>query len=182
MRRLTRREKALAGICGILLILVLLLQGVAKPLRVKLAEANRQLEQREQVISRAQTAARNLYSIEKDIETLSSRLNDLTLPAVAVADTEMIHRVEEAAEKADIEQVDMRPLKEDQEDGLMRYPMQLEVKASFPRLKDFLYYLEEGKPPLIVDRMEVNAENATSSLIRSTILISAYSQAAGEAK
>jgi len=180
MRRLTRRERVLALICGILLVLVILLQGVAKPLRERLASVNRSLHQQDEVIRRAQSAALGLYAIEKDTGALSTSLDALVISGEVIP--EMMRKVGEAAEKAHIGEVDIRPLGQDEQEGLLRHRMQLEVRLSFPDLKNFLYFLEEGKNPLIIDRLEVNAENETSDSVHSSILVSAYSLPAGGKK
>ncbi|NIM05493.1 MAG: hypothetical protein GTO55_05075 [Armatimonadetes bacterium] len=180
MRRLTRRERALAVICGALLVAVVLVQGIAKPLRERLAEIDRNLLQQKDIINRAQAATLDLYAVETDIETLAARRRAFIITGEAVP--EMMRKVEKAAEETQIGQVNIRPLGREEQEGLMRHRMQLEVKESFLPLKNFLYHLEEGEPALIIDRIAVDAETKVSDIVRATVFISAYSLPAGETK
>lgn len=180
MRRLSDRERLLAAAFGIILALLLLVQGIAIPLRAKLTEANSTLRQRQQVISRAQAAAADLYQIETDIKALSECRDSYTVTGEAVP--QMMRQVEEAAAQAHVGQVDIRPLGKEEQSGSLRQRMQLELQAAFPTVKDFLYYLEEGQQPLIIERVDISSDRGDSDQVRATILLVAYSPLAGGKK
>ncbi len=180
MKRLSNRERTLAVICGIVLLAAVLLQGVAKPLRARLGETNRTLEERRKVISRAQAAALDLYQMDLDVKAAAVRSQDLLLAGDAVP--QMLRALGQAAKKAGINEVDLRPLPGEEMEGFTRHRVQLEFRSPFPQVKDFLYYLEEGKSALTVERVEINTSREGSDLIHSTVLVAAYSRPQGGRK
>jgi len=177
MRRFSQRERRLAAACGILLLAVVLVQGAARPLQQGLRKVNQALSERREVISRAQAAALDLYQIEKEGEAASAYCRGLVICGEAVP--EMIRKVGGAAERAGIRQVDIRPLAQEEQGGFFRHRMQLEFRTPFPALKDLLYFLEEGKGPLIVERVEINTEKEGSDWVRAMLVVSAYSMPRG---
>ena len=181
MKRLNPRERMLAIAFILVLLGVILFQGVAKPLKERLADVNSSIQSRTEVITRAQAASSNIYQTEKEIKLLSEKQKQFIITKAAVP--EMMGKVDDAAGKTSVGQVDIRPLNSDEQGGLLRHRMQLEVQEiSFPTLKNFLYFLEEGDCPLIIDRVDVSANNEASNTVHATVLVSAYSLPAGGAK
>jgi Tfp pilus assembly protein PilO len=180
MRKLSARERVLALICGITLVTVVLLQGVAIPLRSGLAEVNGKLKERNDLINRSHAITNDLCQMDLEMKALLKARQALLVSGAPMP--AMIRRIEQASKQAAVGQVDIRPLGQERRQGYFHNSVQIEATANFPNLSYFLYYLEQGKNSLVVDRVEMNAENDTADSVRFTVLVSAYSLSSGGKK
>jgi|GEM_PF-5126247 len=162
MKRLSSREQRLAQVFIAILLLTLFWQFAARPLFHRVVAANRTLQARREIIARAKGAVGELPRLEADNKTLAGQRQLLLISGEIVP--EMIVLIEAAAKSAKVGEVDIRPLPGEEKSGYLRQPMQLECKASFLRLKDLLYYLEEGGNPLLVERLEISSEKDRGNL------------------
>jgi hypothetical protein len=172
MKRMSARERKLALTAVTLLVLAVLVQGIAKPLRERLASVNSDLAQRRQAIERGQRDARELKRLDDEVKRLGTRREKLVLKGAVIP--EMMRRVDLSAKAAGVKQVDIRPAGQEVVRGHLRTKMQLEMKSSFPTVKNFLYYLESGPNPLVIDRVEISTDKGGLDTVRSTVLVSAY--------
>jgi type II secretory pathway component PulM len=181
MKKMTERERRLALVAVGLFLVVVLWQGVAKPLRHNLGEVTAKLQERRQIVERANTEAADNKKMDRDIKLMTVRQKALVVGG-GDAVPEMIRRVSNAARLAGLGAIDIRPQGKAPRQGYLRQEMQLETKARFPQLKDFLYYLEQGNGQLLIDRVELTSDKGNTDMVQATIQVSAYSLPKGGKK
>jgi hypothetical protein len=181
MKKLSASERRLAAIFITLLVLALFWQVGVRLLWQRLQKANETLQQREKLIAETKPLAAELPGLESDNKKLAGQRQLLLISGETVP--EMILLVGDAAKTAKVGEVAIRPLPAETVNGYLRQPMQLECKAAFLQIKDFLYYLEQGGNPLLVERLEISREKQGATLqARLSVVGFALAEAEGENK
>jgi Tfp pilus assembly protein PilO len=180
VKKLSFRERRLALVFFSVLFLVLFWQVGVRSLAHRLTVVNRTLEERQKLITRAQTTVTELAKLEQDDKKLATQKQLLVLPNEAVP--EMILLVGQAAKAAKVGEVDIRPLPAVVHTGYLRQPIQLQCQAGFLAIKDFLYYLEQGANPLLVERMEISTERDNTKLQATFLVVGLAALPTGEEK
>jgi hypothetical protein len=172
MKRLSRREQILTGLCLLVVLFVgapaiwdALAQRGPSP-----AESKRRLSAAKE--ERAAHAA-VLAKLEHSLQRLAERRPPSSLSARAVAD------LDRRARKAGIHLREVKPLPPRPLEGATAVPLQVTFAAPFPRAARFLAELRADPGGLAVDRAVIAASTANSDQVTVNLRVMLFSLDAG---
>jgi Tfp pilus assembly protein PilO len=172
MRRFSRREQILIGLCAVVALTI-----GAPALWDALVNRGPSAAQSQARLSAArrerQTHAAVLARLEQQVEQVADRRPPAALPA------QVMTRLDRRARAEGIQLREVRPLPPRPLDGVTGVPLQLSFTAPFPQAARFLARLRADPDGLAVERVVIAATTSDRDLVSVQARLSAFSLASG---
>jgi Tfp pilus assembly protein PilO len=177
---MSHRERALIGLAVVAGLLVLGWEFVVQPIRDRYTTASDLVPAREQVLARRMELvgrkaiiARDLETIDAQLQALSNRFLPASTPAVAASELQKL--VKEIAAKASTEIRSERILPPVERGELVEIPLEVAVSAEVRQLVDILAQLEQTPKILTVQDLKIRVINvAQPKELLATITLSGF--------
>jgi Tfp pilus assembly protein PilO len=172
MRRLSRREQIMIGLCAVVAL------GIGGPaLWDALARRGPSAAQSKARLHAAQRERQAhavvLARLERQVEQVADRRSPAALPA------QVMTRLDRRARAEGIQLREVRPLPSRPLDGVTEVPLQLSFTAPFPQAAHFLARLRSDPDGLAVERVVIAATASDRDLVSVQARLSAFSLATG---
>ncbi len=169
------RERLLILLCTVVVVVAVVMvlnpaDGSAKKL-VPAAEATK--KSREYV-----QQARDMILESDELKKRIARASQ-TKPVDEVV-PEMVIQLAKLAKDAGLHLREIKPIRAKRIAGLTRIPVTVRLTTEFPKCIPFLYSIEDPAGKLVIDRLNVSATDAKSREVDIEVMVSAFTQDAGQ--
>jgi hypothetical protein len=172
MRRFSRREQILIGLCA-LVALVIGLPALWDALAHRGPSASTSSARLRTARRERQTHAAALARLERQVGQIAKRPPPAALPA------QVMTRLASRARAEGIQFREVRPLPARPLDGVTGVPLQLSFTAPFPQAARFLARLRAAPEGLAVERVVIAATSSSSDVVSVQARLSAFSLTTG---
>lgn len=169
-RRLTRREQKIMVICFTLVLVYGGYNGIYKPFMEKAAQLDADIIRQQSRLSKETRSLRQSGEMQSAYENFRAQFKqDKTNEQVMSA---ILSEIEEVASELDLRISDLKPKRVQNENFYNRFSVSLTIDSDFPKVMEFLYYLQ--KDPHLFDVEEVRFDKGSrrrSSEIKTSLVL-----------